>query len=61
MAETFDTLSFLNMLLFFCSSNANESLNTIIASKAPKLRFYGGTLSYGARLAFAINKQNGGE
>ncbi|OXU18574.1 hypothetical protein TSAR_007231 [Trichomalopsis sarcophagae] len=40
------------------SSNANESLNTIIASKAPKTRFYGGSASYDARLAFAINKKN---
>ena len=39
------------------SSNANESLNIIIASKAPKSRFYGGSASYDYRLAFAINKK----
>ncbi|XP_039303466.1 uncharacterized protein LOC120357356 [Solenopsis invicta] len=43
------------------SSNANESLNSIIASKAPKSRFYGTSTSGDYRLACAINKKNDGE
>ncbi|XP_046587817.1 uncharacterized protein LOC124292970 [Neodiprion lecontei] len=43
------------------SSNVNESLNATIASKAPKMRFYGSTASSDARLACAINKKNSGE
>ena len=43
------------------SSNVNERLNIMIASKAPKTRFYGGSASYNTRFAFAINKKNRGE
>ncbi|XP_039304358.1 uncharacterized protein LOC120357591 [Solenopsis invicta] len=43
------------------SSNANESLNSIIASKALKSRFYGTSTSGDYRLACAINKKNDGE
>lgn len=43
------------------SSNANESLNTIIASKVPKCRSYGTTASGDYRVACAINKKNDGE
>ncbi|XP_023246840.1 uncharacterized protein LOC111643363 [Copidosoma floridanum] len=43
------------------SSNANESLNAMIVSKAPKTRLYGKTASSDIRVASAINKKNFGE
>ena len=43
------------------SSNVNESLNTIIASKAPKSRLYGMSASGDYRVACAINKKNDGK
>jgi len=48
---------------FICgaSSNANESLNAMIVSKAPKTRLYGKTASSDIRVACAVNKKNIGE
>ncbi|XP_026667340.1 uncharacterized protein LOC113464012 [Ceratina calcarata] len=43
------------------SSNANESLNAVIASKAPKSRLYGTSSSGDYRVACAVNKKNDGE
>ncbi|XP_011883708.1 PREDICTED: uncharacterized protein LOC105570866, partial [Vollenhovia emeryi] len=43
------------------SSNANESLNSVIASKAPKSKMYGMSASGDVRVACAINKKNDGE
>ena len=43
------------------SSNANESLNSVIASKAPKNKMYGTSPSGDVRVACAINIKNDGE
>lgn len=43
------------------SSNANESLNAMVASKAPKSRFYGKSPSSDVRAAMAVLKKNDGE
>ena len=43
------------------SSNANESLNATIVSKAPKSRTYGMSTSGNIRVACAVNKKNDGE
>jgi len=48
---------------FVCgaSSNANESSNAMIVSKAPKTRLYGKIASSDIRVACAVNKKNIGE
>ncbi|XP_066581510.1 uncharacterized protein [Prorops nasuta] len=43
------------------SSNCNESLNSVIVSKAPKSRLYGTSSSGDIRVACAINQKNIGE
>jgi len=50
-----------NRFVAGASSNANESLNTVIASKAPKSRMYRTTASGDYRVACAITKKNNGE
>lgn len=43
------------------SSNANESFNSMLASKAPKSRLYGMSSAGDIRVAFTVNKKNDGE
>ena len=41
-----------------CNSQRNECLNSIIASKNPKTRFYGGSESNDFRVACAVAQKN---
>ena len=43
------------------SRNANESLNAMIVSKAPKTRLYGKSAASDIRVASAVNKKNSEE
>ena len=45
-------------LIPFANSQRNESLNGIIGSKNPKIKFYGGSESNDFRVACAVNQKN---
>ena len=62
LEDIFNTLTSKSSLFVAgAASNANESLNAMIVSKAPKTKLYGKSAAGDIRVACAVNKKNSGK
>ena len=59
--QVYSSDTVVNKLVENASSQSNESLNSTVGSKAPKIRFYGGSESADQRVAAAVAQTNLGK